>query len=463
MRFLVNKTLKMMIKKILLLVPIFGFLACGDDKNSTENIELETFEQRLSYGLGADYGTNFLNMPEEYLSIMDFDALEVGFYNGITAAEHDEQSCQNMLEAAFSSPNGIDTSLYDMSLVSNCYGYVFGEMLRKNMESKNAFDKIIPDHAKIGFRLALKETDTLIDLQERAKMIADFNNDMIKALGDEMIEKAKDIPNSKVLENGVVLVENAEAPSNEIIQREMEYEIVFTMTNAKGDTLYSTNRDESKTPEENAQTLNADEMIFPDGWSLSAEDMKVGGDYTLYIPYDLAYGERGLMNPNQNNYLIPPFSAIIIHSKVLSQGEMHSGAKARGAKIMAEAKKKPNAKVGKSGYVLEVLEEGKGENVPPGSDVKAHYILTNSSGKEVENSYLGAAQGRGVPAFSLNGVIKGWQDAVPEMRKGGKYKLYLPYDLAYGEGGSRSILPYETLTFEMEIVEFGQPGSLTQQ
>ena len=449
-------------KKLFIILPLLGLFACGGCNDETESLALDTFEQRLSYGLGADYGTNFLNMPDEYLSIMDFEALENGFFKGLTDADHDEETCQKMLEAAFSSPTGIDTSLYDMANVSDCYGFVFGQMLRNNMETKNSLDKVIPDHARVGFRLALIKADTLIDYEERAKMIADFNNDMIKVLGEEMLENARNKPNARELDNGVIIVENAPG-QGEPIQREMEYEIVFTMTNAKEDTIYSTNFDESKTPEENAQTLNADEIIFPNGWMLSASEMNVGGDYSIYIPYDMAYGEQGFMNPKQNNYLIPPYSAIIIHSKVLRQGEMHSGAKERGAKIIADAKKRPNTKVGPSGYVLEVLEEGKGEKVKPGSDVKAHYILTNSSGEVVENSYLGEQQGRGVPAFSLNGVIQGWQDAVPEMRKGGRYKLYLPYDIAYGERGSRSILPYETLVFEMEIVDFGPAGSLTQQ
>lgn len=449
-------------KKFLIIFPLLVFFSCSDKSSESDKLDLDTFEQRLSYGLGADYGTNFLNMPEEYLAIMNFEALENGFYNGLTDAEHDEQTCQQMLEAAFSSPTGIDTSRYNMAEVSDCYGFVFGQMLRTNMESKGAFNKILPDHARVGFGQALIEADTLIDLKERGKMIADFNNDLIKVMGEEMIANAKNKPGAKILDNGVVLIENASG-GDETIEREMEYEILFTMTNAKGDTIYSTNMDESKTPEQNAKTLNADEIIFPNGWTLSSSEMSVGGDYSLFIPYDMAYGEQGLMNPNQKNYLIPPYSAIIIHSKVLRQGEMHSGAKQRGEKIIADAKKKPNTKVGASGFVLEVIKEGTGEKVPAGSDVKAHYILTNSSGEEVENSYLGEQQGRGIPAFSLNGVIKGWQDAVPEMRKGGKYRLYLPYDIAYGERGSRSILPYETLTFEMEIVDFGPAGSLTQQ
>jgi FKBP-type peptidyl-prolyl cis-trans isomerase len=84
----------------------------------------------------------------------------------------------------------------------------------------------------------------------------------------------------------------------------------------------------------------------------------------------------------------------------------------------------------------------------------------DSRGEVIENSYMGAMQGRPAPIFSLNGVIKGWQEGVTEMQKGGRYRLYLPYNLAYGENGNQGIPPYETLTFEMEILNFGEAGSL---
>jgi len=58
--------------------------------------------------------------------------------------------------------------------------------------------------------------------------------------------------------------------------------------------------------------------------------------------------------------------------------------------------------------------------------------------------------------------VKGWQLGIPEMNEGGRYKLVLPYDLAYGEQGNQSIQPYETLTFEIEVIKSGEPGSLVK-
>jgi len=199
-----------------------------------------------------------------------------------------------------------------------------------------------------------------------------------------------------------------------------------------------------------------------EGWKLATEHMKVGGKYSVYLPYELAYGEKGLPSPRGDGYYINPYTGLIISSQILAQQERNSFAIERGEKVIEIAKQKPNTKVGASGYVLETLEEGTGPKVKPGSDVQAHYILMDSRGEVIENSYMGAMQGRPAPIFSLNGVIKGWQEGVPEMKKGGRYRLYVPYNLAYGETGNQGIPPYETLTFEMEILNFGEAGSLQQ-
>jgi FKBP-type peptidyl-prolyl cis-trans isomerase FkpA len=128
-----------------------------------------------------------------------------------------------------------------------------------------------------------------------------------------------------------------------------------------------------------------------------------------------------------------------------------------GADMIAKAKVLPNAKVLENGSVLVVLEEGKGANPTSDSDVKADYILTNGKGDTVQSSFDMKKMGREVPAFNLSGVVKGWQDAFPNMKKGGKYRLYLPGELAYGPQSQ-----FEPLIFYIEFHEFGPAGSLVQ-
>lgn len=450
----------------ILIIAIIGSTLQSCNGNNSDNLgpyadlELNSFKDRISYGIGADVGANFNNFPPEQFRVLVPEALEEGFHSGLSGQEPIDKACQTILGEVFAVRGKIDTTLHDMAVVSSCYGFIFGEMLRKNLQGKDAMEEIDLEVARKGFAQALVEVDTLIPFQERSEMVANFNNDMSKSKGKRFMNQAYNLPDIIKGEKGWVL--QTLAPGNgEVIDPTKEFQIVYTLMNAVGDTITTTFVDEMGSDKINSQIINTDDIVIPNGWVEAAPFMEVGGEYLLYLPYELGFGEYGLLNRNSTSYIIQPYSAILISTKVLEQNELHGTAKKQGEQVIAEAKKKPNTRVGKSGYVLETLREGTGDKVPAGSDVRAHYILRDSKGNVIEDSYAGASQGRGVPAFSLQGVIKGWQEAVPEMRKGGKYKLYLPYFLAYGENGNQNIPPYETLVFEMEIIDFGKQGSLT--
>lgn len=449
--------------KKLFIIPLSAMLfACGGDPKDASEIDLENFEERISYALGADMGANFANIPEDIYSVLNKQALEDGFYEFLTSEDKKSDDCQDILRTAFASRQGIDTTDHSMKEISHCYGSIFGEMMRKSLTSKKALDQVNADIAKIGFKDALIKADTLIPKEERKQMIVDFNNDLNKQVGEEFISDAAN-ENAGGLDNsGYILVET-EGSDGAPIDLNKEYEIVYTMTNVVGDTIISTTIDPSLSDLENSQVINATDIVLPEGWKMAAKDMKVGAEYTLYIPYELGFGEKGLMNQQSSSYVIPPFSALKVYSKVLGQYELNTVAKERGKKVLEEAKNTPGAYVDESGFVLITLEKGEGAKIPEGSDVQAHYILSNSKGEMVENSYMmSMEQGQQPPKFSLNGVVEGWQKAVPMMKKGGRYKLVLPYELAYGEQGNGSIPPFETLSFEMEILDFGEPGTLVQ-
>jgi len=449
--------------KKLFILPLTALLfACGGEPKDASDIDLDSFEHRISYALGADMGANFSSIPEDIYSVLDKQALEDGFYEMLTSEDKKSEDCQDILRKAFSSRQGIDTTDHSMKEISHCYGSIFGEMMRKSLVSKKALDQVDANVAKIGFKDALIEADTLIPMEERQQMIVDFNNDLNKLVGEEFIADAANENAEGLDESGYILIEN-EGSDGEPLDLNKEYEIVYTMTNVVGDTIISTMIDASLSDLENSQVINANDVVLPEGWKMAAKDMKVGADYTLFIPYELGFGEKGLMNQQSSSYVIPPFSALKVYSKVLGQYELNSVAKTRGEKVLEEAKNKPNAYVDESGFVLITLEKGDGPKVPKGSDVQAHYILSNSKGETIENSYMMAMQqGQEPPKFSLNGVVEGWQLAFPKMNKGGRYKLVLPYQLAYGEQGNGSIPPFETLTFEIEVIDFGEPGTLVQ-
>lgn len=106
--------------------------------------------------------------------------------------------------------------------------------------------------------------------------------------------------------------------------------------------------------------------------------------------------------------------------------------------------------VTESGLQYEVLVEGSGEKPAATSNVRVHYHGTLIDGTVFDSSVQ-----RGQPAeFPVNGVIKGWIEALQLMPAGSKWRLTIPYDLAYGEqGAGGAIGPYATLIFEVELIE----------
>ena len=122
-----------------------------------------------------------------------------------------------------------------------------------------------------------------------------------------------------------------------------------------------------------------------------------------------------------------------------------------GEKFLAENKTKEGVKTTASGLQYKVLEEGEGPSPKVGDTVTVNYRGTLIDGTEFDSSYK-----RGEPAtFPLTGVIPGWTEALQLMKKGSKWMLYIPPDLAYGErGAGNRIPPNSTLIFEVELISF---------
>ncbi len=98
------------------------------------------------------------------------------------------------------------------------------------------------------------------------------------------------------------------------------------------------------------------------------------------------------------------------------------------------------------------LKEGTGERARSGDTVEVHYTGWLKDGKKFDSSV-----DRGRPfSFRLGAgqVIKGWDEGVAGMRVGGKRKLIIPPDLAYGKRGAGGVIPPDAeLTFEVELLK----------
>ena len=125
-------------------------------------------------------------------------------------------------------------------------------------------------------------------------------------------------------------------------------------------------------------------------------------------------------------------------------------AKEEGEKYMALNAKKEGVITLPSGLQYQVLREGNGKKPSAKDSVKCHY-----EGFLIDGTVFDSSVQRGEPAtFGLQQVIAGWTEGLQLMQEGAKYRFFIPYRLAYGEGGAGAMIPpYAALIFDVELIE----------
>jgi FKBP-type peptidyl-prolyl cis-trans isomerase FklB len=160
--------------------------------------------------------------------------------------------------------------------------------------------------------------------------------------------------------------------------------------------------------------------------------------------------QQGLISNDQAQQLI-----MILQEQIMKKREETANIEKqknlqKSMQFHADMKNKPGVITTPSGLQYQVIKEGTGKMPTENSQVKVHYTGTLIDGKKFDSSY-----DRNEPAvFPVNGVIKGWTEALMLMKEGSKWKLMIPPDLAYGDRGAGQVIgPNETLIFEVELLE----------
>lgn len=131
--------------------------------------------------------------------------------------------------------------------------------------------------------------------------------------------------------------------------------------------------------------------------------------------------------------------------------EMEVQSKA-GAAYLSQNKTKPDVTTLESGLQYQVLAAGSGKSPGATDRVTVHYRGTLIDGTQFDSSY-----DRGEPAtFDVNGVIKGWTEALQLMKEGAKWQLTIPAELAYGQTPRPTIPGNSVLLFDVELLEIVQ-------
>jgi FKBP-type peptidyl-prolyl cis-trans isomerase FklB len=137
------------------------------------------------------------------------------------------------------------------------------------------------------------------------------------------------------------------------------------------------------------------------------------------------------------------------HFRKLAE-EAYAQNKNAGEAFLAENAKKEGVNVLPSGLQYQVIAEGNGKKPSATDRVQCHY-----EGTLIDGTIFDSSIKRGEPAvFGVNQVNKGWVEALQLMQEGAKWRLYIPYDMAYGEHGAGEMIPpYSALIFDVELIK----------
>ncbi len=154
-------------------------------------------------------------------------------------------------------------------------------------------------------------------------------------------------------------------------------------------------------------------------------------------------GQQPQISPQEANQVIEEF----FKNKQASEGAENAKA---GEEFLANNKKENDVVELDSGLQYKVLKNGDGEKPQATDKVKCHY-----HGTLVDGSVFDSSVQRNQPAeFPVNGVIKGWIEALQMMPEGSKWRLFVPPHLAYGDQGAGGVIgPKSTLIFDVELLE----------
>jgi len=185
------------------------------------------------------------------------------------------------------------------------------------------------------------------------------------------------------------------------------------------------------------------------GQNLKAQDVEINLDVYISGIRDSLGGKDSLMSQEEIRTTLSDLQKRIAAVRQKELKEKAEKNLSESKAFLAENGKKEGIKTLLSGLQYKVLAEGYGKMPKAEDTVTVHYKGTLIDGREFDASYK-----RGQPAtFKVNGVIKGWSEALQLMKEGSKWQLYIPPDLAYGERAmGPQIPPNSALIFEVELI-----------
>ena len=179
--------------------------------------------------------------------------------------------------------------------------------------------------------------------------------------------------------------------------------------------------------------------------NVSQQDIDMDIEYFLAAVSDILNDNRPKLSDEEIRSIFMKYQAL----EQETRARQAASNKQTGEEFLDRNRTKEGVVELDNGLQYKILRPGTGPNPKTDSMVTVHYRGTLLNGNEFDSSYR-----RNEPAkLSLNRVIRGWQQALPLMKTGALWEIYIPSELAYGSTGAGAIGPDETLIFEVELIE----------
>lgn len=185
-----------------------------------------------------------------------------------------------------------------------------------------------------------------------------------------------------------------------------------------------------------------------EGFKTAGLDTTISFELYLQGLFTTGNGKESLIPIKENIPMIQDFFQELQQKKLMKE---FGHIKQQGEEFLAKNKAREEVTETESGLQYEIIKEGKGAKPTINDKVKVHYHGTLADGTVFDSS----VERKEPIVFNVGGVISGWTEALQLMPVGSKWKLYIPYELAYGTrpqpGGK--IKPFDMLIFEVELLE----------
>ena len=207
-----------------------------------------------------------------------------------------------------------------------------------------------------------------------------------------------------------------------------------------------------------AQDVNTEKgkLSYAVGWDIGADIARRSTEFDveslITAIRDVVAEKEPQVTPEEMRTLLTALQEKVRAEQVEQFRVLSEENQAASEAFLAANKSKTGIVALPSGIQYRIIEEGEGARPGMDSKVKVHYRGSKTDGHEFDSSFA-----RGVPEeFTVNSVLKGWQDVLPLMKTGATWQIFVPPELAFGARGNPPVGPNEALIFDLKLVEIIQ-------